>query len=506
MKVLIVDDNIDFCSTIADIVTDFGYKSDTIYNPEEAMRYLDKYNQEIAILLLDIEFGLGVQLNGLDVLAYCRKKYPTLPVVMISGKGSIETAVNATKLGAVNFIEKSLVTKEKIKNVLESSISNNDSKINKDLLWFLSQNGIIGKSKEIIELGDKIIKFGRTDLNILITGETGTGKKLVANAIHNISKRAKQEIVTVDIPNIPRELFQSELFGHLKGAFSGATETKKGLFQQANKGTLFLDEIGDLSSELQANLLIPIESKVVRKVGSVEREPVDIRIVSATDKDLLAAMRDNKFREQLYHRLRECEIAIPPLRERKEDIPEILNYYLKLHNEKYTELKSFSPSSYDFLIEQTWNGNVRELAGVVKVVLQTTTNNIVDVRDLIKVMKTTSNSVIVGSQVNLGLNEKELISDDTNFNYTKPSSNSNNSIDNSLNNKQNNSNSEDNSDRTLKEDLAEVDKKKIENTLIKCKGNVSKAAANLGVSRETLHNKIRKYGININDFRLRSQK
>jgi two-component system nitrogen regulation response regulator NtrX len=158
---------------------------------------------------------------------------------MISGKGSIETAVKATKLGAINFIEKSLVTKEKIKNVLESAITSNDQNIHKDLLKFLGQNGIIGKSKEIIELGDKIIKFGRTDLNILITGETGTGKKLVANAIHNISKRYKQELVTVDIPNIPRELFQSELFGHIKGAFSGATDTKKGLFQQANKGTLF---------------------------------------------------------------------------------------------------------------------------------------------------------------------------------------------------------------------------------------------------------------------------
>lgn len=475
MKVLIVDDNIDFCSTLADIINDFGYKTEMLYNPTEAMRYLDKYNQEIGILLLDIEFGLGISLNGLDVLEYCRKKYPTLPVVMISGKGSIETAVKATKLGAINFIEKSLVTKEKIKNVLESAITNNDKNVNKDLLKFLHQNGIIGSSKEVLELGDKIIKFGRTDLNILITGETGTGKKLVANAIHNISKRAKQTMVTVDIPNIPRELFQSELFGHVKGAFSGATDTKKGLFQQANKSTLFLDEIGDLSSELQANLLIPIESKIVRKVGSVEPELVDLRIVSATDKDLLKAMREDKFREQLYHRLRECEISIPPLRDRREDIPEIINYYLSLHNDKYTDLKTLSPSCYDYLLGLEWKGNIRELAGVVKVVLQTTPSEIVEVQDFNKVIQTviySKSEVLIPKVIETkSINITEITNIDTNT--------------------------------TLKEDLALVDKKKIESTLAKCKGNVSKTAANLGVSRETLHNKIRKYDINIKDYRVR---
>lgn len=473
MKVLIVDDNIDFCTTIADIIDEYGYKYEMLHSPNEAMRYLDKYHQEISILLLDIEFGLGVELNGLDVLEYCRRKFPALPVIMISGKGSIETAVKATKLGAINFIEKSLVSKPKIKSVLESSIQNNDSNLHKDLLNFLRANGIIGSSKEIVELGDKIIKFGRTDLNILITGQTGTGKKLVANAIHNISKRAKNEMVTVDIPNIPRELFQSELFGHVKGAFSGAVDTKKGLFQKANKGTLFLDEIGDLSPELQANLLIPIESKIVRKVGSTEPEEVDIRVISATDRNLLKAMRENTFREQLYHRLRECEISIPPLSERKEDIPEIISYYLKIHNEKYNELKTLSPSSIDFLTEQTWDGNVRELAGVVKVVLQTTNTEVVELSDINKIIQTNSFHIH-----NTEVSSTPTITNTDEFNL-------NSSI----------------SDRTLKEDLALLDKQKVKTTLEKSRGNVSKAAASLGVSRETLHNKIRKYEINIKEFR-----
>jgi len=463
MKILIVDDNVDFCSTIADIVNEFGYNYECIYNPTDAMRYLDKYHQEISIMLLDIEFGISIKLNGLDVLEYAHKRFPSLPVVMISGKGSIETAVKATKLGAINFIEKSLVTKEKIKSILESSVYQNDNNINKDILSFLRQNGIIGKSKAIIELGDKIIKFGRTDLNILITGETGTGKKLVANAIHNISKRSKNELITVDIPNIPRELFQSELFGHLKGSFSGATETKKGLFQRADKGTLFLDEIGDLSPDLQANLLLPIESKIVRKVGSVEAESVDIRIISATDKNLLEGIKNNNFREQLYHRLRECEIIVPPLNERIEDLKDICNYYLKLHNEKYADSKSLAPSCYDYLSELAWKGNIRELSGVLRVILQTNTKDVLEVIDFDKYLQN-------GNHYKAMEKKKEL---------------------------------EINMDSTLKESLANTDKKKIIASLEVNKGNVSKTAAQLGVSRETLHNKIRKYELNIKNFRLK---
>ncbi len=465
MKVLIVDDNIEFGSTIADIVSDFGYNYENIYKPDLAIDFLSRYHQSIGIVLLDIEFGPEEKLSGLDVLEAIRKSYPALPVVMVSGKGTIETAVRATKLGAINFIEKSIISKDKIKEVLDSALGKKQHGEEEEIRKFLEANGIIAKSKAMLEVGDRIIRFGRTDLNVLITGETGTGKKLVAKAIHAASRRHKYPFVTVDIPNIPKELFQSELFGHTKGAFSGATENKKGLFHQANKGTLFLDEIGDMSLSLQSNLFIPIEEKVVRKVGSVQSEEMDIRFVSATDKDLLEGIKDGQFREQLYHRLRECEIHLPSLQDRREDIPEIIKHFLLKHNTDFNDEKFFSPSALEYMQEQQWRGNVRELSSVLRVTLQTATSKQIEVADLHRIISSSGQT-----------HETQV---------AVPAISSGN---------------------TLKEDLAMVDKRKIESTLEQCKGNVSKSAALLGVSRETLHNKIRKYEINVQQYRQRKSK
>jgi len=465
--ILIVDDNPDFCSTMEDIVQSLDYDTYTLQNPNEAIDFVSKHSKRISTMLLDIEFGPSEPMNGLDVLYQVKKSNPALPVVMISGKGTIDTAVKATKLGAMNFIEKSIVSKQKIKEVLESAIDRFEVKGEaKEIQKFLEAHGIIGISREMLEIGDSIIRFGRTDLNVLLSGETGTGKKLVAKAIHSISRRAKFPFVTVDIPNIPRELFQSELFGHNKGSFSGATDSKKGLFHQSNKGTLFLDEIGDLSLELQSNLFIPIEEKQIRRVGSIEAEEIDVRFVSATDKDLVFAMKEAKFREQLYHRLRECEIIIPPLRERAEDIPLITAYYLKLHNLEFDDNKRFSPIAIEYLQEQHWQGNVRELASVIKVALQTSSNDQVEVLDLQKISRNSIKSEPDYSHSDLVIS----------------------------------------SDRTLKEDLAQMDKKKIETTLESNFGNVTKSASSLGVSRETLHNKIRKYGINVQLYRAKRNK
>lgn len=461
MKVLIADDSLDFCTTIEDIVQSFGYETYSLQDPEEAMKYLDRQNKNIGLMLLDIEFGPDKQYNGVDVLEFSRRRFPAIPVVMISGKGSIETAVRTTKLGAVNFIEKSIISKDKIKEVLDSALAKLGVQGEaREIQKFMESQGIIGKSQNLIEIGDSIVRFGRTDLNVLITGETGTGKKLVAQAVHAVSRRAKYPFITVDIPNIPRELFQSELFGHNKGSFSGAHDNKKGLFHQAHKGTLFLDEIGDLSLELQSNLFIPIEEKLVRRVGSVSTEDLDIRFISATDKDLIYAMKESKFREQLYHRLRECEIHIPPLRERREDIPDIAGFYLKLHNDEFEDDKYFSPSALSFLQEQHWRGNVRELASTIRVTLQTCQKDQIEVADINKMLPTVDQDSAEAGPV-------QIIS----------------------------------VDRTLKEDLAEVDKKKIEDTLRRTSGNVSKSAAILGVSRETLHNKIRKYHVEVQNFR-----
>jgi len=462
MQILISDDNFEFCSTVAEIVQGFGYDTHMVHTPEDTIQYIDKFSRKIGALLLDIEFGPDTNMNGIDVLEYCRRNHPFVPVIMITGKGTIETAVKATKLGAVNFIEKSLVSAEKLKEVLSSAVSPAEHRDKAEIIQFLRANGIIGSSEKILDLGYSIIRFGRTDLNVLITGETGTGKKLVAQALHNASRRSKRGFIVVDIPNIPKELFQSELFGHVKGAFTGAALNKEGLFQRANGGTLFLDEIGELNLELQASLLNPIEEKIIRKIGSSENEEVDVRIISATDKDLATMVSQGLFRSQLYHRLRECEIFVPPLRERKEDIPDLVQYYVTKYNLETGKSKFFSPSVIEFMQEQTWPGNIRELINTIRIVCEYTEKDTIEIVDLRR---------FLGKDT--GAEQETMLPPIT-------------------------------SGGDIKSDVERVEKLKIERTLEACNGNVSKAAASLGVSRETLHNKIRKYGINPNLYRKRS--
>lgn len=457
MKLMVVDDNQEFASTISEIVESFGYKTQQIYSPNAAIDYFFRHNDNILGIFLDIEFSNSNDINGIDLLEKFRRSNPTIPVVMITGKGTIDSAVKATKLGAANFIEKSLVSKDKIKWLLDTILPYS---FKNDVGLFLKENEIIGRSKKIMEVGDAIIRYGRTDLNVLINGPTGTGKKLVAKALHNASRRSKQPFVTVDIPNIASEIFQSELFGHIKGAFTGANETKKGLFHEANNGTLFLDEIGELNINLQSNLLIPIEEKLIRKVGATQKEEINIRFISATDRNLIDLMNQNKFREQLYHRLRECEIELPPLDERKEDIPDIVAYYLRKHNEELNDNKVFLPDAIDYLIERKWPGNVRELVSLIKLVCQTTLKD----------------------EINTGDIKKNLKDDTISFNIPQQSEH----IEGDLKN------------------AAEVAKKlKIIEVLQDLNGNISKAAVVLGVSRETLHNNIKKFQINVDEYRVK---
>lgn len=463
MEIVILDDNVDFCNSLQDIVKSYGYNSKAFHNTTSGLNYVKANQDKISLMLLDIEFASDDPLSGLDVLGIMRHNYPFIPVVMITGRGTISIAVEATKLGAINFIEKSALNSDIIRDILESSIGQYLQEDDETIKKFLIENGIVVKSSEMLDIGRLIFRFGRTDLNVLLTGETGTGKSLIAKAIHNISRKHAGPFITVDIPNIPRDLFQSELFGHIKGAYSGAIDTKRGLFHEANHGTLFLDEIGDLSLELQSNLFIPVDEKVIRKVGSVQSEPIDVRFISATDRDLVKLMEDGKYREQLFHRLRECEINIPPLRERREDIPDIVNYYVQLHNNYYNTDKYFTPSSLEYLALKEWKGNVRELINVVNIALQTIDEDRIEIPVLDKIISSQSRSQSNGKKYS-----------DTNQHHS------------------------------LKEDLAAVDKLNIENALRENNGNVSKTAALLGVSRETLHIKIRKYGINTQKYRKRS--
>ncbi|RPI69239.1 MAG: sigma-54-dependent Fis family transcriptional regulator [Ignavibacteriae bacterium] len=483
MKILIVDDNRDFCSTLADVVRDQGWDPEVRNSPEQALHYLESHHNDVGLMLLDIEFGSESKLTGLDILEQSIRLYPSIPVIMISGKGTIETAVRATKLGAINFIDKSSLSNDRLVGVLNSAMERvTADRSNDELRKMIEAQGIIGRSPIMMDVADKILRYGRTGLNVLITGETGTGKKLVAQALHGVSRRAKHPFITVDIPNIPRDLFQSELFGHVKGAFSGAMENKRGLFHQAHKGSLFLDEIGDMPLNLQANLLLPLEQKAVRRVGSVETEEVDIRFVSATDRDLVAAMAEGRFRDQLYHRLRECEIYIPSLRERTEDISLIAEHYLAKHNRELEDNKTIAPAAMDYLLEYPWPGNVRELVSVLRVALQTIGGDQLEVSDLHRILRrapTASPSSVARKLPAEAAPLPTSVTVDKSDDEAVDLSN----------------------DLSLKDEMARMDQLKVEKTLERTSGNVSKAAAILGVSRETLHNKIRKYEIEVQSYR-----
>lgn len=473
MKILIVDDNRDFSATIADVVRAQGWQAEVRNSPEQAIALLQTSAKEIALMLLDIEFGSESSMTGIDVLGRSIREFPNVPVIMISGKGTIEMAVQATKLGAINFIDKSTLTNERLVGVLTAAMDRIKSGTsNEDKRRIMESYGIIGSSQSMMDVADLILRYGRTDLNVLILGETGTGKKLVAQALHAVSRRSKQPFVTVDIPNIPRELFQSELFGHMRGSFSGAMENKRGLFHQAHKGTLFMDEIGDMPQELQANLLLPMEQRGVRRLGSVEVEPVDIRFVSATDRNLIEAMSEGRFREQLYHRLRECDIYIPALRERTEDIPEIVEYYVGKHNKDMGDNKSVSPGAIDYLMQYRWPGNVRELASTLRVAFQTMSNDELEVADLHRILgRSVSTSAPARAHEPVPPAPVPV-----------PSATSA-------------------APGTASESESGSDREKIEKALEKTAGNVSKAAAVLGISRETLHTKIKKHGIDVAKFR-----
>lgn len=473
MKILIVDDNRDFSATIADVVRAQGWQAEVRNSPEQAIALLQTSAKEIALMLLDIEFGSESSMTGIDVLGRSIREFPNVPVIMISGKGTIEMAVQATKLGAINFIDKSTLTNERLVGVLTAAMDRIKSGTsNEDKRRIMESYGIIGSSQSMMDVADLILRYGRTDLNVLILGETGTGKKLVAQALHAVSRRSKQPFVTVDIPNIPRELFQSELFGHMRGSFSGAMENKRGLFHQAHKGTLFMDEIGDMPQELQANLLLPMEQRGVRRLGSVEVEPVDIRFVSATDRNLIEAMSEGRFREQLYHRLRECDIYIPALRERTEDIPEIVEYYVGKHNKGMGDNKSVSPGAIDYLMQYRWPGNVRELASTLRVAFQTMSNDELEVADLHRIL---GRSVSTAAPARAHEPVPPAPVPAPSATSTAPG--------------------------TASESESGSDREKIEKALEKTAGNVSKAAAVLGISRETLHTKIKKHGIDVAKFR-----
>jgi len=305
--------------------------------------------------------------TGLEVLPELREAAPELPVVMMSGRASLSDAVRATKLGAFHFIEKPLAP-EAVLLTLRSALELRQTRaVNRALREELgSSDSMVGVAPPMDAVRSIIARVAPTDARVLITGESGTGKEVVATAIHERSTRRSGPLVRLNCAAIPRDLVESEMFGHEKGAFTGATERRRGRFELASGGTLFLDEIGDLSLEAQAKLLRALEAGEIERVGGNEPIKVDVRILAATNKDLRAEVAGGRFREDLFFRLHVIPVHLPPLRERREDVPLLAEHFLGRHRRSGLRPPRFLPGAMEALMRHPWPGNVRELANILE--------------------------------------------------------------------------------------------------------------------------------------------
>ncbi|MDP2839055.1 MAG: sigma-54 dependent transcriptional regulator, partial [Syntrophales bacterium] len=377
--ILIVDDEESICQTLGGILTDEGYGVVTAASGEEALRILEEEPPNLVVL--DIWLP---GMDGIEVLKTIKAAHPHLQVVMMSGHGTIETAVKATKLGAFDFIEKPL-SLEKVILVINHAM--NLVRLEEENLLLRQKVSheyeLTGNSSPIQDLKEMIGIVAPTNAWILIMGENGTGKELVARSVHRQSRRVQKPFVEVNCAAIPEDLIESELFGHEKGAFTGATAMKRGKFDLANEGTIFLDEVADMSLKAQAKVLRILQEKTFERVGGSRLIPTDVRVLAATNKDLEKEMEDGRFRQDLYYRLNVIPLRIPPLRDRKEDIPLLVNRFLKDFALKEGDAeKRVTDDVMASLMRHNWPGNVRELKNIIERLVIMTPNGVISKGDI----------------------------------------------------------------------------------------------------------------------------
>lgn len=361
--ILVVDDEAGIVEAIRGILEDEEYTVHSEASGEEALKYLEKNTPDL--ILLDVWLK---KMDGLETLTRIRELSPELGVIMISGHGTIETAVKATRLGAINFIEKPLSLDKLLLEVRQALKHLALERENRDLRQKVRlRYQMVGSSRAMLELNEVIATAGPSNARVLISGESGTGKELVAREIHRHSNRARRSFVEVNCAAIPEDLIESELFGHEKGAFTHAVKRKRGKFELAHGGTLFLDEIGDMSLNTQAKVLRVLEEGRIERVGGTQSIQVDVRIIAASNKNLHKEISENRFREDLFYRLNVIPIHLPPLRDRKRDIRDLSNYFLEYFCREYGKpLKKVADEAMKVLESYSWPGNIRELRNEVE--------------------------------------------------------------------------------------------------------------------------------------------
>ena len=364
-KILLVEDEAAIRRVLVKILTEES-KNYEVEEAADGLEGVEKVKeQDFDLILCDIKMP---KMDGVEVLEAVKKIKPEIPIVMISGHGDLDTAVNTMRLGAFDYISKP-PDLNRLLNTVRNALDRKELMVeNTRLKKKVGKNyEMVGESEAISQIKQMIEKVAPTDARVLITGPNGTGKELVAHWLHQKSDRSNGPMVEVNCAAIPSELIESELFGHVKGAFTSANKDRAGKFEAANGGTIFLDEIGDMSLSAQAKVLRALQESKISRVGSDKNIKVDVRVVAATNKDLQKEIAENRFREDLYHRLAVILIKVPPLNERREDIPVLVNYFAeKIINDQGVNPKSFSEDALKLLQEYDWTGNIRELRNVVE--------------------------------------------------------------------------------------------------------------------------------------------
>ncbi|HXL58663.1 MAG TPA: sigma-54 dependent transcriptional regulator [Chitinophagaceae bacterium] len=478
-KLLVIDDDISTCDLLQKFLTKHGFTVITTTTAKKAMEYLDDI-RDFDLILCDLRLENG---DGKDILLRTRELYPNLPVVIITGYNDLKTAVNIMKLGAYDYILKPLIPDEMLATINHAL---NDKAEKKKppaepaspqeemngKVFGADSDYISGHSKVFQTIMEQMLLVAPTDYSVIIYGESGSGKEAIAQEIHKRSKRKNYPFIAIDCGALSKELAGSELFGHEKGAFTGAVNQKTGSFEVANKGTIFLDEIGNLSYDIQVSLLRVIQERKMRRVGGTTDIELDVRLIIASNEELWSASQKGKFREDLFHRLNEFNMKVPPLRERREDIMLFAKHFLeKANNTLHKQIKGFSPDVENIFKNYPWYGNLRELKNVVKRTALLADGEYIEARflpfEICNYQKLFFEEEERASATSYSLQPEEIP-----FAEEKILSSS---------------------ATTLKGAMIDMEYQLILKTLAKCNFNKSKAAKMLKIDRRTLYNKMNLY-------------
>jgi len=448
-NILVVDDDKSICTLVRSILNlEKSYEVTTVISGEACLKYVREHIPDL--VLMDIQMP-GI--DGIEALKRVKEFDSRIPVVMMTAHGTIERAVRSMKLGAYDFISKPLDRDRlliTVKNALmTSSLKREVDELKTELKQKYTFKNIIGQSGQMQEVFKSVEKVVDSNVTVLIQGESGTGKELIARAIHYHSKiRSSKPFVAVNCTALPESLLESELFGHEKGAFTGAVGRRVGKFEQANTGTIFLDEVGLTSPATQAKVLRVLQEREFERVGGTDLIKVDVRVISATNRDLEEATKKGEFREDLYYRISVFPIKLPPLRDRKEDIPLLSAHFLKKYNEQENKhIEGISPEALELLMAYNWPGNVRELENAIERAVVLAITDEINVKELPTAVRS--------------LGEKKLYE----------------------------------SDNTLSSWIEKLEEEALRQALLENEGNISKTAKKLGIGRATIYRKAKKYGL-----------